>query len=317
MKAEVLIYEWKIQDRDERVDRVLAQGLKISRTQIQRWLEQGLVCKGVEGQEKLVARSRMQVGDILRIEVPKAVPSHLEPEDRELEILFEDKHMVVLNKAPGEVIHPGAGHATGTLVAALLHHCEGELSGIGGVERPGIVHRLDKDTSGLLLVAKTDKAHENLSMQFKDRTIRKWYSAFVLGRPPQLAGTWDGEIGRHPVHRQKMAIRKSGGRTARTDYRVLRNWTIASRLELEIHTGRTHQIRVHCTAAGCPVVGDVVYGRSQHLAKEAGVTRQLLHAWKLQLQHPISRKNIEFTAPLPEDFIGFEAYLDKQTAAHK
>jgi len=317
MKAETRMYEWTIQDCGERVDRVLAQGLQVSRTQIQRWIEQGLVYKGVVGLEKLAARTRMQAGDILRVEVPEPVPSHLEPEKRELNILFEDKHMVVLNKAPGDVIHPGAGHATGTLVSALLHHCAGELSGIGGVERPGIVHRLDKDTSGLLLVAKTDKAHENLSLQFKDRTIRKWYSAFVLGRLPQLAGTWDGEIGRHPVHRQKMAIRRTGGRPARTDYRVLKKWTVASKLELEIHTGRTHQIRVHCTTAGCPVVGDVIYGRTQHLAKEAGVTRQLLHAWKLQLQHPILGKNIEFIAPVPEDFAAFGAYLDKQEASHQ
>ncbi|MDZ4788732.1 MAG: RluA family pseudouridine synthase [Blastochloris sp.] len=314
MKPEPLSYVWKKEDCGERVDRILATGLDVSRTQIQRWIELSLVFKG---QEVLGSRSRLKEEDIIRIEVPEMIPSHLIPEDRPLDVVFEDKHLVVINKKAGEVVHPGAGHATGTLVGALLHHCKGELSGIGGVERPGIVHRLDKDTSGLLLVAKNDKAHENLSGQFKDRTIRKWYAAFVVGRPSQLAGIWDGEIGRHPVYRQKMAIRKSGGRPAKTTYRVLKNWVIASKLELEIHTGRTHQIRVHCLAANCPVIGDTVYSRSQLLAKQAQVNRQLLHAWKLHFHHPVSGKIVEVEAPIPDDFNSFEQFLDQQVVATK
>lgn len=307
MNSPVLTYLWESKDAGERVDRALALGLSISRMQIQRWLEAGVVLNGTF---ILEARSSVNVGDQITITVPPITPSELTAEDRPLNVVFEDKHLVVINKSAGDVVHPGAGHATGTLVAALLHHCKGELSGIGGVERPGIVHRLDKDTSGLIMIAKNDHAHEALSKQFKDRTIRKWYHAFVVGRINQLAGVWDGEIGRHPVHRQKMAIRKTGGRTAKTSYRELKNWTCASKLELEIHTGRTHQIRVHCAAANTPIVGDSLYGRNQHLATQAGVQRQLLHARKLIFQHPATGKTMELEAATPEDFILFENYLD-------
>ncbi|NJK91089.1 MAG: RluA family pseudouridine synthase [Blastochloris sp.] len=302
-----LRYEWQAGDRGQRLDKVLALKWEVSRVQVQRWMDLGVVFLG---EEKAEPRSRVKVGDVLVVAVPEAVPAELKPEDRPLEVLFEDAHFLVLNKAAGEVVHPGAGHAEGTLVAALLHHCRGGLSGIGGVERPGIVHRLDKDTSGLLLVAKTDQAHQNLSAQFRNRSIRKRYVALVMGKPRHLAGTWEGAIGRHPRSRQKMAIREDG-KPARTDYRIETNWQFASKLELEIHTGRTHQIRVHCAAAGCPVLGDKTYGRAHQLGEKLGVERQMLHAWRTELLHPKTGKSIEFTAELPEDFrkaeLGLEA----------
>lgn len=297
---------WTAEDGAGRWETRLALLWGISRTRVQQWAEQGRVwCNGraVEG------RCKPKPGDVFRASPPETVPSHIEPEDLALDILFEDGAMIVLNKAPGVVVHPGAGRSTGTLVSALLHHCGDQLSGIGGVERPGIVHRLDRETSGVLVVAKTDAAHQHLSRQFRDRSLKKQYLAWVWGGPSAPAGSWTGPIGRHPVHRQKMAIRPGRGRTAHTDFRVIQRVGGASLLELDLYTGRTHQIRVHAAAAGCPVVGDGVYGGIRPKGKRAGVERQLLHAARIGLVHPVSEKDIEFTAPVPEDFVRFEAFL--------
>jgi 23S rRNA pseudouridine1911/1915/1917 synthase len=298
-------------DAGARLDKVLAVGLGVSRASIHRWMEGG--CVRARGGGKASRKDKAVAGMAYEIDPPPAQPMELAPEDRPLDILFEDTDIIALNKPPGVVVHPGAGHAGGTLVAALLHHCRGKLSGIGGVERPGIVHRLDKDTSGILLVAKNDQAHVELARQFHDRLTRKTYLAWVVGGPRLPAGSWHGPIGRHPIHRQKMAVieQEGKGRQAHTDYRLVRRVGGAALLELDLHTGRTHQIRVHCNAAGCPVAGDGVYGRQPEWVRKAGAHRQLLHAWKLHFQHPGTEKSIELAAPVPEDFLRFEENLGR------
>jgi 23S rRNA pseudouridine1911/1915/1917 synthase len=215
----------------------------------------------------------------------------------ELEILFEDEDLLVLNKPAGLVMHPGAGHQQHTLVNALLAHCK-NLSGIGGVERPGIVHRLDKETSGVLVVAKNDSTHRDLSKQFAARTMQKIYLALVAGVPRKSSGVIDKAIARHPVHRQRMSIARRQGRTAKTEYRVLRAGAGMSLLECTLHSGRTHQIRVHLHHLAHPVLGDKLYG-----GKHAGTfPRQMLHAWKLAFSHPRTGEVTIFEAPLPPDF---------------
>jgi 23S rRNA pseudouridine1911/1915/1917 synthase len=306
-------YECTADDIGLRPDKVLAQRLGLSRTQVQSRLEQGLVC--LDG-KPLTAKARIHVGSVIELAAPELKQLTLTAKEMPLEILFEDKHLIVLNKAPGVVVHPAAGNWDDTLVSALLFHCRGKLSGINGVERPGIVHRLDKDTSGVLAVAKDDAAHQNLSAQFKDRATEKYYLAYVSPPPTSGIGSWLAPIGRHPHQRQKMmALRdKEAGREARTDFKILKDYQRAALLELRIHTGRTHQIRVHCTFAGCPVIGDTVYGRNIPWVREAGVTRQLLHAQRLILNHPATGKRMEFIAPMPEDFVRFEKFLSADCA---
>ncbi|MDX6766726.1 MAG: RluA family pseudouridine synthase [Candidatus Methylacidiphilales bacterium] len=289
----------------ERADKVLARAWGESRSRIKAWLDGGWVegdGRVLEGKEKLPAGTRV----IARPPLPE--PSGVVPENIPLDILHEDTDLVVINKPSGLVVHPGAGQCTGTLVSALLHHCAGELSGIGGVERPGIVHRLDRETSGVLVVAKNDRAHRGLAGQFKDRLTRKTYQAFLLGTPTRPAGIWQEPIGRHSQQRQKMTVR-TDGRASRTDYRVEQSWSRCCRVMLDLHTGRTHQIRVHASHAGHAVVGDRIYGRQPAWVAEAGVVRHLLHAWRLEFQHPRSHKTLSITAPLPEDFLAFEKTL--------
>jgi 23S rRNA pseudouridine1911/1915/1917 synthase len=247
-----------------------------------------------------------RAGEVITIDWPAARPDAAQPEDIPLDILYEDADLIVLNKPPGLVVHPAAGHAGHTLVNALLHHCGGQLSGIGGVARPGIVHRLDKETSGCLVAAKNDAAHVNLSAQFAGREILKVYEAIVCGRPPRAEGEIKAAIARHPTQRKRMAIVDKGGRAAHTGYRVIEQWAAAARMELRLHTGRTHQIRVHLEKLGCPVVGDATYGRrqNQRLAESTGfmAPRQMLHAAVLGFDHPRTRKPLLFKAPLPDDF---------------
>ena len=221
--------------------------------------------------------------------------------------LFEDKDLLVLNKAPGIVVHPAAGHEEHTLVNALLHHCQGSLSGIGGVARPGIVHRLDKETSGCLVVAKNDVTHLALSKQFAERTVKKIYDALVIGVLKTDTGEIHAAIARHEIHRKRMAVQADGaGRAAHTSYRVLKRLPHATHVEAEIHTGRTHQIRVHLQHLGHPVVGDSTYGEKQN-KKFSTLTgyaapRVLLHARELSFIHPRTDKRVTLTAPLPKDF---------------
>jgi 23S rRNA pseudouridine1911/1915/1917 synthase len=223
-----------------------------------------------------------------------------------LDILFEDDDFLVLNKPAGWVVHPAAGHREHTVVNALLHHCRGQLSGIGGVARPGIVHRLDKDTSGCLVAAKNDAAHVHLAAQFAGRSVEKIYQALACGRMPRLSGQIDAAIARDPAHRQRMAVTGRKGRESRTSYRVLERWAEATQVELELHTGRTHQIRVHLRHLGYPVAGDRVYGRGAtvRLEERTGyqAPRALLHARRLTLTHPRDGRRMSFEAALPGDF---------------
>ena len=247
-----------------------------------------------------------RVGEVVEIRWPEARPAEALPEARALDILFEDANLLVLNKPSGLVVHPAAGHATGTLVNALLHHCAGQLSGIGGVARPGIVHRLDKDTSGCLVVAKNDATHLALSAQFAARKVEKIYHAIVCGKLAKKEGSIQGAIARHAVQRNKMSVVSKGGREALTTYRVLELLTGAMLVEARIHTGRTHQIRVHFQHLGHPLVGDVTYGeRPNHrLAESVGyeAPRQMLHARRLVFMDPHMSKPIAVEAPWPEDF---------------
>jgi len=247
-----------------------------------------------------------RAGDRIEIHWPEPRPAEALPQAMELDVLYEDDRLLVLNKPPGLVVHPSAGHEDGTLVNALLHHCAGRLSGIGGVARPGIVHRLDKDTSGCLVVAKDDGAHAGLAAQFAGRDLEKVYQAVVCGRVERDAGEIRAAIARHPSHRKRMAV-SSGGREAWTTYRVRERWAAATWIEAHLHTGRTHQIRVHCQHLGHPVLGDATYGArpSGRVTEQTGYTapRQLLHAWRLAFRHPSDGCILRFEAPLPGDFL--------------
>src|SRR6185436_18767368 len=250
---------------------------------------------------------RPRAGEQVSVYWPEPGACEVKPEKIELDVIFEDKDLLVIDKPPGMVVHPSIGHERGTLVNALLHHCKGQLSGIGGVERPGIVHRLDINTSGCLLVAKNDLAHVNLQKQFAGRTMEKIYLAIVCGRIERPGGEIRANIDRHPSHRKRMAVTEDmGGREARTVYRVKQRLKDATFVEVVLHTGRTHQIRVHFQHLGFPVLGDELYGKrpTARVLETTGYAapRQLLHARKLAFIHPRSRRFMEFNAPLPKDF---------------
>jgi 23S rRNA pseudouridine1911/1915/1917 synthase len=278
-----------------RLDRFLANKLpEYSRSRLQQLVRTGFVrLNGATTRPRHLVRS----GD--KIELTEAPLEKIDnqPEPIPLEVLFEDKDIIVINKPPGLVVHPGAGHRQHTLVNALLSHCP-TLSGIGGKERPGIVHRLDKETSGCLVVAKNDWAHRELSRQFAERWIEKIYLALVAGKLRKAAGVIEEKIGRHPVHRQRMSVASARGRPAKTDYRIVCSGDQASLVECRLYSGRTHQIRVHLHHLGHPVLGDKVY--AAHLAKN--FPRHMLHAWKLGFRHPCSGESKSFEAPLPDDF---------------
>ena len=283
------------QHAGKRLDRFLAETLPaFSRSRLQALIRDG--CVTVNGKTNR-PRDIVRPGDVVDLTEPEMAPIAAEAQPMDLEILFEDNDIVVINKPAGLVVHPGAGHQQHTLVNALLAHCK-NLSGIGGKERPGIVHRLDKETSGALVIAKNDVAHRDLSKQFADRKTGKTYLALVAGTPRKSFGTIDAPIARHPVHRQRMSVAGRAGRSAKTEYRVIRSSGDRSLVECVIHTGRTHQIRVHLHHLGHPVLGDKVYG-----GKRAGnFARQMLHAWKLSFRHPTTGKLLSFTAPVPKDF---------------
>ncbi len=278
----------------QRLDRALALALPaFSRVRLQTLIRDGFV--NVNG-KKPRPRDAVRSGDVVEVREPEVEKSDAQPEAMPLEILFEDDDLLVLNKPAGIVMHPGAGHQTHTLVNALLAHCK-NLSAIGGKERPGIVHRLDKETSGALVIAKNDTTHRDLSKQFAARTMGKIYLALVAGTPRKSAGVIDKAIERHPVHRQRMSIARRQGRSAKTDYRVLSSSGDVSLVECVLHSGRTHQIRVHLHDLGHPVLGDKLYA-----GKRAGnFPRQMLHAWKLSFRHPRTSEALSFTAPIPLD----------------
>lgn len=289
---------------NERLDTFLRRQFPaLSRGAIQRLIESGHITVDAKPTK---ATHPPRAGETVRITIPKATPAEAKAEAIPLEILFEDKSLLVLNKSAGIVVHPAAGNEEHTLVNALLHHCKGELSGIGGVARPGIVHRLDKETSGCLVVAKNDATHVALSAQFAGRTVEKFYLAIVCGIVPRDAGNIHAAIARHPTHRKRMAVPDDDdGRPAHTGYRVIERLNHATLVEAELHTGRTHQIRVHFQHLGFPVAGDDTYGQRQ-TKKLAELTRYeaprvLLHAHKLAFTHPRTGKKVKFTAPIPAD----------------
>jgi 23S rRNA pseudouridine1911/1915/1917 synthase len=292
--------ELYVEETVDRIDRVLADQLPdLSRSRLQKLIEQGFV--QVNGKLCTSKKAEVQDGDLIQIEIPEAQPLHLEPEPIPLDILYEDDSLIILNKPAGLVVHPSAGHPSGTLVNALLAHC-GTLPGINGIQRPGIVHRLDKDTTGAIAVAKTEQAFHHLQDQFRTKTARRDYLGIVYGAPKQETGTVDQPIGRHLVDRQKQAVvpEEKGGRRAITHWQVkerLGNFTL---MHFELETGRTHQIRVHSAFIGHPIVGDLTYGSGRSIG--VNLPGQVLHAWRLRLKHPLTETWVEAIAPLPESF---------------
>ncbi|MRI89795.1 RluA family pseudouridine synthase [Aggregicoccus sp. 17bor-14] len=288
--------------RGERVDQYLARALpELTRSRLAALIEAGHV--QVDGRQVKPA-ARLRGGELLRVSVPAPVAAKPAAEELPLTLLHEDRDLVVVDKAAGMVVHPGAGHASGTLVNALLHRVK-DLAGVGGELRPGIVHRLDKDTSGCLVVAKHEQALVALQKAFKTREVQKTYLALVHGEPP-AEGRIETLYGRHPIHRQRFSGRVKAGKPALTGFRVRERFPGAALLEVELHTGRTHQIRVHLSEAGHPLLGDALYGgtkRSKGPVGEvqAALGRQALHAWRLAFAHPRTRKALHFEAPLPAD----------------
>ncbi|MDD9877097.1 MAG: RluA family pseudouridine synthase [Magnetovibrio sp.] len=281
-----------------RIDKILAAAIPaLSRSRIQALMEAGAV--RTEAGPATDGAAKARAGEVYEVHVPAPAPARPESQDIPLEVVFEDAHLIVVDKPAGLVVHPAAGHGDGTLVNALLHHCRGSLSGIGGVTRPGIVHRLDKDTSGLIVAAKDDATHQGLARQFAAHDIERAYKAMVWGVPTPPAGAVEGNIGRSPRNRKKMAVVGRGGKTALTRYKVLRAFAnLVSLVECRLETGRTHQIRVHLSSIGHPVVGDPLYGggarRCPAGVPEAArtslqtVNGQLLHAFKLGFTHPVT-----------------------------
>jgi 23S rRNA pseudouridine1911/1915/1917 synthase len=283
----------------------------VSRGALQRLIEQGHI--RVNGQAVKPTHTP-RAGEEVEVYWPDVRASEALPEAIPLDVLFEDASLLVLNKPPGLVVHPAAGHEEHTLVNALLHHCGTSLSGIGGVARPGIVHRLDKETSGCLVVAKNDETHLGLARQFEERTVEKLYQAIVLGALERESGEIRASIARHPSHRKRMAVLESAdSRFAHTTFRVLERLIQSTHVEAAIHTGRTHQIRVHFQFIGHPVVGDTTYGpkANKRFAEHSGYTppRVLLHSHQLAFVHPRTGKKVKFTAPLPDDFTAALKFL--------
>ncbi|QYX31706.1 RluA family pseudouridine synthase [Sphaerospermopsis torques-reginae] len=287
-----------VQEKTERLDRYLSSAIPdLSRSRVQQLIEQGHV--QINDQVCTSKKINLKIGDRICLEIPAVQRLELVAEDIPLDILYEDEQLLILNKPAGLVVHPAPGHTDGTLVNALLAHCP-NLPGIGGVQRPGIVHRLDKDTTGAIAIAKTDIAYQHIQAQLQAKTARREYLGVVYGAPKTESGTVDLPIGRHPQDRKKMAIVsiEEGGRSAITHWQVkerLGNYTL---IHFQLETGRTHQIRVHSAKIGHPILGDPVYGSGRSVG--VNLPGQALHAWRLKLQHPISGNWVEVTAPLPQ-----------------
>lgn len=281
-----------------RIDRYLTEQCpELSRSYIQKLLKD----QKVKADHKTVkANYKVQPGQEIVVEIPDAEPLDIQPEDIPLDILYEDPYLLVVNKPKGMVVHPAAGHTGGTLVNAVMAHCGENLSGINGVLRPGIVHRIDKDTTGALLVCKTDEVHRSLAEQLKEHSIKRRYRAIVRGNLKEDTGTIEGPIGRHPTDRKKMAINYKSGKDAVTHYKVLERFGQYTYVECRLETGRTHQIRVHMSSIGHPLLGDTVYGSGKDPFHLEG---QTLHAMILGFIHPITGEYMEFSAPLPEYFL--------------
>ena len=289
-----------------RLDKALAEATGLSRARVQGLIEQGRV--DVAGKTAAAGSMKVAADTPFRIILSAAMPAEALPEDIPLTIAYEDEHLVVVDKPAGMVVHPAVGNITGTLVNALLHHCRGNLSGINGVARPGIVHRIDKDTSGLLVVAKSDRAHEGLAVQFAAHTVHRRYIAVCAGHPSPAAGPIDARVGRSDADRKKMTVlpnNSSRGKTAITHYKVLERLDEAAVIECRLETGRTHQVRVHCASIGHPLLGDPAYGRTpkalRPLLERIGFARQALHAAELGFVHPVTGETVQFRSDLPAD----------------
>lgn len=296
-RIETQVYEVDTAGAGRRLDQYLSEcEPELTRSYLQKLIRDGSVL--LEGRP---AKAGVKLSQGMKIELtlPEAKELEILPEDLPLDILYEDRDVILVNKPKGMVVHPSAGHHTGTLVNALLFHCQGELSGINGILRPGIVHRIDRDTTGVLIACKNDRAHNALAGQLKEHTITRRYRALVCGNLKEDEGTVDAPIGRHPVERKKMAVVRSGGKQAVTRYRVLERFGAYTYIECRLETGRTHQIRVHMASIGHPLLGDEVYGRGKNPFHLEG---QTLHAMVLGFVHPSTGEYMEFEAPLPEYF---------------
>lgn len=280
-----------------RIDRFLAEMMKEqSRSYIQKLIKEGLV---TVNQSTIKSNYKVQSDDLIQITVPEPEEPDILPENIPLDILYEDQDILIINKPKGMVVHPSAGHYSHTVVNAVMYHCKDNLSGINGVMRPGIVHRIDMDTTGAIVICKNDTAHQNLAEQLKEHSITRKYRAIVYGDFKEENGTITGDIGRHPTDRKKMAIVQRNGKPAVTHYQVLERFSSYTYIECQLETGRTHQIRVHMASKGHPLLGDFVYGPSKCPFILQG---QCLHAMTLGFQHPTTGKYVEFEAPLPEYF---------------
>ena len=283
------------EDEGKRIDKLVSEKIGLSRNTIQRLIEEEKI---TVNDKKTKTSYKVKTGEKVKVIREEAQEICLKPEDIELDVLYEDNDIIVINKAKGMVVHPGNGNPDGTLVNAVLARCKGSLSGIGGKIRPGIVHRLDKDTSGVIIVAKNDKAHTELSNQIQNRLVKKTYIALVRGVIKENEATINMPIGRSQRDRKKMAVTKKG-KEAITHFKVLKRWDKYTLLEVNIETGRTHQIRVHLAQIGYPIVGDVVYSNGKN---PFGVEGQMLHAKQIEFEHPITKKKMCITAELPEYF---------------
>lgn len=280
-----------------RIDRFLAEMMREqSRSYIQKLIKEGLV---TVNNHSIKSNYKVQSDDLIQITVPEPEEPDILPENIPLDILYEDQDILIINKPKGMVVHPSAGHYSHTVVNAVMYHCKDNLSGINGVMRPGIVHRIDMDTTGAIVICKNDTAHQHLAEQLKDHSITRKYRAIVYGNFKEDTGTITGDIGRHPTDRKKMAIVQRNGKPAVTHYQVLERFGSYTYIECRLETGRTHQIRVHMASKGHPLLGDTVYGPSRCPFVLQG---QCLHAMTLGFQHPATGKYVEFKAPLPEYF---------------
>lgn len=300
-ESEMEIETWIVQEEEAstRIDKFIVESIEaeVSRTMVQQWIRDA--CVLVNGRS-VKPNYTIQIEDHIELKIPDAIELEAQAEDIPLDVIYEDKDMIVINKPRGMVVHPAPGHYSGTLVHALLHHCK-DLSGINGVMRPGIVHRIDKDTSGLIMIAKNDHAHASLAQQLKDRTVTRKYIALVHGKVEHDVGTIDAPIGRDPRDRKLYTVIAQNSKSAVTHFQVIDRFSQFSWMELRLETGRTHQIRVHMKYIGHPLVGDPAYGTGsmKHNLHFAG--GQALHAQLVSCTHPRTGEYMEFTAPIPED----------------
>lgn len=296
------------EDENERIDKFISYEIEdMSRNAIQKLIESENI---IVNDRSISKNYRIKLKDIINVKIPQAEPLCIEPENIQLDILYEDSEIVVINKPQDMVVHPAPGHYTGTLVNALMYHCRNELSGINGIMRPGIVHRIDKDTSGVIVVAKTDKAHKFLALQLAEHSMNRIYNAIVFNNIVNDSGIIDEPIGRHNIERKKMAVTQKNSKKAITRYKVLERFGKFTMIELKLETGRTHQIRVHMSYIGCPVLGDLVYGPKKQPFNLKG---QTLHAKSLGFNHPLTGKYMEFETQLPFYFYDVLNKIEKKS----